>query len=80
VTYFFEDFEVDVAAYDVRQAGNRIRLARQPMELLLLLLERRHELVSREDIAKRYEKWEITGPAARREGNGGQFKPPGDEV
>ena len=33
--------------------GHRIRLARQPMDLLLLLLERRQELVSREDIAKR---------------------------
>ncbi len=53
VTYCFEDFAVDMAAYEVRHRGNRIRLARQPMELLLLLLERRQELVSREDMAKR---------------------------
>ena len=53
VTYRFEDFAVDMAAYEVRHRGNRIRLARQPMELLLLLLERRQELVSREDMAKR---------------------------
>ena len=42
-----------MAAYEVRHRGNRIRLARQPMEPLLLLLERRQELVSREDMAKR---------------------------
>ena len=34
-------------------AETAIRLSRQPMDLLLLLLERRQELVSREDIAKR---------------------------
>ena len=33
--------------------GTAFALARQPMDLLLLLLERRQELVSREDIAKR---------------------------
>ena len=53
VTYRFEEFEVDLGAYEVRRSGHRIRLARQPMELLLLLLEHRHELVSREHMAKR---------------------------
>ena len=53
VTYRFGEFEVDVAAYELRREGHRLRLARQPMDLLLLLLERRQELVSREDIAKR---------------------------
>src|SRR6185436_13502460 len=53
MTYTFGEFEVDAAAYEVRQGGTRIRLSRQPMELLLLLLERRQELVSREDMAKR---------------------------
>src|SRR5438874_548884 len=52
VTYRFGEFEVDLAAYELRRSGQRIRLARQPMDLLLLLLERRQELVSREDIAK----------------------------
>ena len=42
-----------MAAYELRRKGRRIRLARQPMDLLLLLLERRRELVSRDDIAKR---------------------------
>ena len=53
VTYRFGEFEVDVAAYELRREGQRLPLARQPMDLLLLLLERRQELVSREDIAKR---------------------------
>lgn len=53
VTYRFGHIEVDEAAYHVRRDGRRIPLMRQPMEVLLLLLERRGELVTREDIAKR---------------------------
>src|SRR4030081_1030221 len=53
VTYRFGEFEADMAAYELRRGGHRIRLTRQPMDLLLLLLERRQELVSREDISKR---------------------------
>src|SRR6266851_2102922 len=53
VTYRFGEFEVDIAAFEVRRREHRISLARQPMDLLLLLLERRQELVSREDMAKR---------------------------
>jgi TolB-like protein/tetratricopeptide (TPR) repeat protein len=52
VIFRFRDFELDAAAYELRRKGRRIRLARQPMDLLLLLLERRRELVSRDDIAK----------------------------
>src|SRR5712692_3774729 len=53
VTYRFGEFEVDMAAFEVRRREHRISLARQPMDLLLLLLEHRQELVSREDMAKR---------------------------
>jgi non-specific serine/threonine protein kinase len=53
VTYRFGEFEVDRLAYEVRRSGHRVRLARQPMDLLLLLLEHRQELVSREEMAKR---------------------------
>jgi DNA-binding winged helix-turn-helix (wHTH) protein len=53
VTYRFGEFEVDLAAFEVRRREHRISLARQPMDLLLLLLEHRQELVSREDMAKR---------------------------
>jgi DNA-binding winged helix-turn-helix (wHTH) protein len=53
MTYRFGEIEVDVAAYEVRRSGYRIPLTRQPMELLLLLLERRGALVTRDEIAKR---------------------------
>ena len=53
MTFRFGDFELDVAAYELRRKGHRVRLARQPMDLLLLLLERQPELVSHDDIAKR---------------------------
>jgi non-specific serine/threonine protein kinase len=53
MTYRFGEFEVDEAAYEVRRAGQRIPLSRQPMEVLLLLLERPQRLVSREEIGKR---------------------------
>jgi len=52
VTYRFAEFEIDIAAYELRHGAQRVRLARQPMDLLLLLLERRLELVSRDEIAK----------------------------
>ena len=53
VTYRFDEFQVDAAAFEVRRSEHRLPLARQPMDLLLLLLEHRSELVSREDMAKR---------------------------
>ena len=52
VVYRFGAFELDAAAYELRREGERVRLARQPMELLLLLAERAGELVSREEIAR----------------------------
>jgi TolB-like protein/DNA-binding SARP family transcriptional activator len=56
VKYRFLEFELDVDAYELRRNGQRLRLARQPMDLLLLLLSHPRELVTREDIAKRL--WE----------------------
>src|SRR5262245_23314046 len=52
VVYGFGEFELDAAAYELRLAGVRIRLARQPMELLLLMVRRSGDLVSRDEIAK----------------------------
>lgn len=49
----FGDFELDVAGYELRRRGRPLRLERQPMELLLLLVARRGELVSRSDIVAR---------------------------
>jgi len=48
----FGNFELDAAAYELRRGGIRVRLARQPMDLLLLLVERPGELVSRDEIVR----------------------------
>jgi eukaryotic-like serine/threonine-protein kinase len=47
------DLELDPRAYEVRRSGRRLKLERIPMELLLLLVERRGELVTREEIIER---------------------------
>ena len=49
-TFRFRDFVLDVAAYELRRNGHRVRLERQPMDLLILLVERRGQLVSRSEI------------------------------
>jgi DNA-binding winged helix-turn-helix (wHTH) protein len=46
----FESFEVDRSAYELRRAGRPVAIERIPMELLLLLLERRGQLVTRQEI------------------------------
>ena len=51
--YRLGEIEVDVAAYCLRRGTHSLHLARQPMELLMLLLERRQELVSHDEIAGR---------------------------
>ncbi len=49
----FGHFELDPAAWELRRRGRPIRLERLPMELLLLLVERRGTLVTRQEIATR---------------------------
>jgi TolB-like protein/DNA-binding winged helix-turn-helix (wHTH) protein len=49
-TVRFRDFVLDVAAYELRRNGRRVRLERQPMDLLILLVGRRGQLVSRSEI------------------------------
>lgn len=48
--YRFGVFEVDALTGELRRRGVRVRLKAQPFQLLLLLLERRGELVTREEI------------------------------
>jgi predicted ATPase/DNA-binding winged helix-turn-helix (wHTH) protein len=50
---FGEDFELDVRAYELRRAGRILKLERIPMELLLLLIEERGQLLSRDQIIER---------------------------
>jgi serine/threonine protein kinase/tetratricopeptide (TPR) repeat protein len=50
---FGEDFELDQRAYELRRAGRILKLERIPMELLLLLAEKRGQLVTRDQIIER---------------------------
>jgi TolB-like protein/DNA-binding winged helix-turn-helix (wHTH) protein/Tfp pilus assembly protein PilF len=47
-------FHLDLVRFELFDNGLRVRLERQPMELLILLAERQGELVSREEIAARF--------------------------
>jgi len=47
------EVEVDLGRYELRRSGRRIRIEKKPMELLIYLLERREQMVSRDDIVKR---------------------------
>src|SRR5688572_21564032 len=46
----FGDFVLDIPGYELRRNGRRVRLERQPMDLLILLVGRRGQLVSRSEI------------------------------
>jgi eukaryotic-like serine/threonine-protein kinase len=48
-----EDFELDVRAYQLRRSGRAVKLERIPMELLLLLVEQKGQLVTRDQIIAR---------------------------
>src|SRR6185436_8993469 len=47
------DFELDLARYELRRDGRVERLEKLPMELLILLAERRGQLVTRAEILER---------------------------
>jgi len=46
----FGVFEVDLVSGELRKNGSRIRLQEQPFQVLTMLLERRGEMVTREDL------------------------------
>jgi len=49
----FEDFELDRRTFQLRRSGRALKLERIPTEVLLLLVERRGQLVAREEIIER---------------------------
>jgi TolB-like protein/DNA-binding winged helix-turn-helix (wHTH) protein/Tfp pilus assembly protein PilF len=49
----FGAFTLDVTSGELRKLGTKLRLGEQPFQILSLLLERRGELVSREELHKR---------------------------
>src|SRR6266851_7212628 len=50
---FGEDFEVDVRVGELRRSGRPLKLERIPMELLLLFIEQKGQLVTRDQIIQR---------------------------
>jgi DNA-binding winged helix-turn-helix (wHTH) protein len=49
----FGVFEVDVHARELRKKGSRVRLQQQPFELLMVLLDRPGEVVSRDELRQK---------------------------
>src|SRR5262245_838064 len=52
-TFRFGEFELTLAAYELRRKGRTVRLERLPMDLLVMLVERRGALVTRAEIVDR---------------------------
>jgi DNA-binding winged helix-turn-helix (wHTH) protein/tetratricopeptide (TPR) repeat protein len=44
------EIELDLGRYELRRQGRRVKLEKKPMELLIFLVRRREQLVSREEI------------------------------
>src|SRR6266853_1806889 len=44
------EIELDLGRYELRRQGRRVKLEKKPMELLIFLVARREQLVSRKEI------------------------------
>jgi TolB-like protein/DNA-binding winged helix-turn-helix (wHTH) protein len=53
LTHKFGDFELDPSGFELRRLDRPLKLERIPMELLILLLERNGQVVSRQEIIER---------------------------
>ena len=53
LVYQFGPFELDLDRYELRRQGSRLRVAPAPLDLLILLIQRRGVLVIRDEIAAR---------------------------
>ncbi|HEU5334490.1 MAG TPA: winged helix-turn-helix domain-containing protein, partial [Terriglobales bacterium] len=53
LVYRFATFEADPATGELRKAGVRLRLPEQPFRVLIMLLERPGELVTRDQIRQK---------------------------
>ena len=52
-SFLIGDFVLDAESGELRRNGEKSRLAEQPLQILLLLLEHRDQLVSRDDLRQR---------------------------
>jgi DNA-binding winged helix-turn-helix (wHTH) protein/tetratricopeptide (TPR) repeat protein len=50
ITSATAEIELDLGRYEVRRRGRRVKLEKKPMDLLIFLVSRRDQLVSRDDI------------------------------
>jgi TolB-like protein/DNA-binding winged helix-turn-helix (wHTH) protein/Tfp pilus assembly protein PilF len=53
LVYQFGDFQLDCGRFELFRNGHSLRIERKPMELLILLVSRRGQLVPRTEIAQR---------------------------
>ena len=53
IKYKFDEFEADLRAAELRKNGNRLKLQLQPFQVLVALLERPKEVVTREELRQR---------------------------
>lgn len=51
--YKFDEFEADLRAAELRKGGTRLKLQMQPFQVLVALLERPKEVVTREELRQR---------------------------
>ena len=49
----FGAFEVDLRAGDLRKSGARIKLQEQPFQILIMLLERPGDVLTREELRQK---------------------------
>lgn len=47
------EVELDLGRYELRRRGRRVKLEKKPMEMLILLVSRREQLVSRNEIVRK---------------------------
>ena len=48
-----DEVELDLGRYELRRFGRRVKLEKKPMELLIFLIGRRDQMVSREEIVRK---------------------------
>jgi TolB-like protein/DNA-binding winged helix-turn-helix (wHTH) protein len=51
--FHFDEYTLDCARFELLRSGRRVKLEKLPMELLILLVERGGELVTRQEIVER---------------------------
>ena len=62
--YRFKEFELNTEQNELSQSGSLVRLEPQAMDLLILLIEEKHRVVSKEEINTRIWKSRVVSDAA----------------